>query len=78
MKKRAIDLTDEELTSIFGAATRNAALEAAQCGLSISGSVTYRDAEGEFRTRPALKAPSGAILNEQNPVVPARKRARAA
>ncbi len=78
MNKRAIDLSDQDLTAIFGAATRNAALEAAQCGLSVSGSVTDHDSDGHLRITPAVRLPSGMIERELKPSASGRKRARAA
>jgi hypothetical protein len=79
MSKRAVDLTDEELVAHFRGAARSAALEAAQCGLSVYGSVKLvRDGQLD-EIAPAVRLPSGEIeLVPAKPDAARRKRARAA
>ena len=79
MSKRAVDLTDEELTDHFRGAVKNAALEAAQCGLSVVGSVRLPREGQPDAIVPAKRLPSGDIeLIESKPTVLRRKRSRAA
>jgi hypothetical protein len=79
MEKRAVDLSDDELTSIFRAATANVSLEAAQCGLSVGGSVRAQNAGGALSYQLALRTPAGDIvLINDKPTATGKKRANAA
>jgi hypothetical protein len=61
MPQRVIDLSDAELDDHFRAAGKSAALEAAQCGISVSGTVISEDTEGRTFIVSAVKHPSGEI-----------------